>query len=374
MPSVPSADPAVPSAALPTAATLFEPLVLRSVTLRNRIALSPMCQYSAEDGVANDWHLVHYGSRAAGGAAAVLLEATAVSPEGRISPWDLGIWKEEQVAPLARVAAFVAARGAVPGIQIAHAGRKASTGRPWEGGGAVPPGPLGWTPVGPTAEPYAPGLNVPRPLDARGLEEVVQRFRAAARRALAAGFRLLEIHAAHGYLLHQFLSPLVNRRADSFGGGFENRTRLALEVIGAVREAWPADLPLWVRLSATDWAVGGWDVDEAARLAALLRETGVDLVDCSSGGAVPHQAMAIGPAYNVPFAARIRREARVRTGAVGLITEPDQASGILVRGEADVVLLGRQELREPYWPLRAARALGADAPWPVQYLRGRPEA
>ncbi len=357
---------------LPPAASLFEPLASRAVTLRNRLVMSPMCQYSATDGLAADWHFAHYGSRAAGGLGALLVEATAVAPEGRISPFDLGLWRDEQIAPLARVAAFVAAQGAVPGIQIAHAGRKACTARPWEGGGAVPLAAGGWTPVGPGEEPFAPAYHAPRALTASGVEGVVGAFAAAARRARQAGFELLEIHAAHGYLLHQFLSPLVNHRADGYGGAFANRARLTLEVARAVRATWPEALPLWMRISATDWAPGGWDVDEAVRLAVQLREEGVDLVDCSSGGAVAHQRVALGPGYQVPFAERVRREAGVCTGAVGLITEPEQAEAILRRGQADVVVLGRALLREPHWPLRAALVLGAEAAWPPQYLRAKP--
>ena len=359
-------------APLAASATLFEPLTLRSVTLRNRIVLSPMAQYSAEDGMANDWHFVHYASRAAGGLGAVVVEVTAVSPQGRICPGELGLWKDEQVAPLARLAALVAAQGAVAGIQIGHAGRKACTARPWEGGGAVPLDRGGWIPLGPGAEPFGPAYHAPRALTQAEIEALPAAFAEAARRAHQAGFRLLELHAAHGYLVHQFLSPLVNRRTDGHGGSFGNRARLALEITRVVRAAWPAELPLWVRLSATDWAAGGWDVDEAVRLAGLLRDEGVDLVDCSSGGAVAHQRVPATPAFQVPFADRIRREAGVRTGAVGLITLPAQADAILRAGQADVVLLGRALLRDPYWPLHAALALGVEGPWPVQYLRGTP--
>jgi 2,4-dienoyl-CoA reductase-like NADH-dependent reductase (Old Yellow Enzyme family) len=363
--AAPPADPLSPAA-------LFDPLTLRSVTLRNRIAVSPMCQYSCADGLASEWHLVHLGSRAVGGAGAVLVEASAVTPEGRISPQDMGIWKDEHVAPLARVAAFVRQHGAVAGIQLAHAGRKGSARRPWDGTGAAPASDGGWTPVGPGTEPFSPEYTAPRALSEVELAGVVDAFRLAARRALRAGFQLVEVHSAHGYLLHQFLSPLVNRRSDGWGGSFENRTRLALEVTRAVRAEWPAELPVWVRISATDWADGGWNPDDSVRLAALLREAGVDLVDCSSGGAVAHQKVALGPGYQVPFAERIRREAGVRTGAVGLITDPAQADAIVRAGRADVVLLAREELRDPYWPLHAARALGVDVPWPSQYLRAKP--
>jgi 2,4-dienoyl-CoA reductase-like NADH-dependent reductase (Old Yellow Enzyme family) len=357
---------------LPASASLFEPLALRTVTLRNRIALSPMAQYSASDGVAGDWHFVHYASRAAGGVGAVVVEATAVRPEGRISPGDLGLWDDGQVAPLARIAAAIAAQGAVPGIQLAHAGRKACIAPPWQGGEAVPLAQGGWTPLGPGEEPFGPACHRPRAMTAADVAGVVAAFAAATERARRAGFRFVEIHAAHGYLLHEFLSPLVNRRADAWGGPFEHRSRLPLEVTAAVRAAWPEELPLWVRISATDWAPGGWDVPEAVRLAARLREAGADLVDCSSAGAVATQRVETGPGYQVPFAERVRREAGVRTGAVGLITEPAQADAVLREGRADVVLLGRVLLREPYWPLRAAVELGVEGPWPVQYRRGRP--
>jgi 2,4-dienoyl-CoA reductase-like NADH-dependent reductase (Old Yellow Enzyme family) len=354
---------------------LFEPFTQRSVTLRNRIVMAPMCQYSAVDGLASDWHLVHDGGRAAGGLGAVIVEATAVAPEGRITWADLGLWDDAQVAPLARIAAFIESQGAVPALQIAHAGRKASTARPWEGGAPLAPAqaPRGWTPVAPSALPFAPGHTAPLALDEPGVARVIESFAAAARRARVAGFRIVEVHAAHGYLIHQFLSPLANRREDRWGGAFEGRARLALEVTRAVRAAWPAELPVWVRLSATDWAEGGWDVDETVRLAALLREVGADLIDVSSGGLTPAQRPMVAPGYQVPFAARVRREARVATGAVGLITEPAQAEAIVRGGEADVVLLGRELLRDPHWPLRAARALGAAGPWPPQYLRARPE-
>jgi 2,4-dienoyl-CoA reductase-like NADH-dependent reductase (Old Yellow Enzyme family) len=354
------------------AATLFEPLVLGSVTLRNRIVVAPMCQYSAVDGFATDWHLVHLGSRAVGGAGAVLVEATAVTPEGRISPQDLGLWKDGHIPPLARVAAFLEEQGTVAGVQLAHAGRKAGTRRPWEGSGAVPPAEGGWTPVGPGDEPFSPAYAKPQAMTEVDLAAVVESFRTAARRARHAGFRLVEVHAAHGYLLHQFLSPLVNRRTDRYGGAFANRARLALEVVRAVRREWPAGLPVWVRLSATDWAEGGWDPEQTVRLAALLRDEGVDLIDVSSGGAVAHQRMEPRPGYQVPFAERVRREAGMRTGAVGLITEPEHADAILRAGQADVILLARVELREPYWPLHAAQRLGAEIAWPPQYLRGKP--
>lgn len=353
---------------------LFAPLTLREVTLRNRIAVSPMCQYSAEDGLANDWHLVHLGARAAGGAGLVIAEATAVEARGRISPQDLGLWDDRHVEPLARIARFVSAQGAVPGIQLAHAGRKASTRRPWEGGGPLAPREGGWEVVGPSPIAFAEDYPVPVPLDEEGIRGVVRAFRDAAARALAAGFQVLEIHAAHGYLLHQFLSPLSNRRADRYGGAFENRIRLLCEVVEAVRAVWPERLPLFLRISATDWAEGGWDVEQSVELARRVRGLGVDLVDCSSGGIVPGVPVPARPGYQVPFAERIRREAGVATGAVGLITEPEQADAILREGKADLVLLARELLRNPHWPLHAAHRLGVPerAPWPPQYLRARP--
>ncbi len=351
---------------------LFEPLRLRGVTLRNRIGVSPMCQYSCVDGVATDWHLVHLGSRAVGGAGLVLTEATAVLPEGRISPEDLGLWSDAHAEPLARVAAFVKAQGAAPGVQLAHAGRKASTRRPWDGGKPLPPEDGGWRPVGPGPHAFAPAHAVPDALDGAGLVRIVDAFRQAAARALDAGFDVLELHAAHGYLLAEFLSPLVNRRDDAYGGSFEGRTRLLREVVGAVRGVWPERLPLLVRVSATDWVEGGWSGDDTVALARLLAPLGVDLIDCSSGGAVPDAKVPVGPGYQVPFAARVRREAGVPSATVGLITEPAQADAIVREGEADLVLLARELLRDPYWPLHAARALGHDLPWPPQYERAKP--
>ena len=352
-------------------AALFQPLAMRSLVLRNRIVVSPMCQYSAPEGIAGDWHLAHYGSLAAGGAAAVVFEATAVTPEGRISPGDLGLWNHAQVEPLARVARFVASQGAAPGIQLAHAGRKASTARPWDGGAPLAPAAGGWEVVGPAGVPYADGHPAPRALDEAGLFSVIEAFRDAAVRARTAGFRVVEIHGAHGYLVHQFLSPLVNTRTDRWGGSFGNRTRLALEVTRAVRGVWPAELPVWVRLSATDWADGGWDADQTVALAGLLKDAGADLVDCSSGGAVPWQKITPVAGYQVPFAERVRREAGIATGAVGIITDPEQAEAIVAEGRADVVLLARELLRDPHWPLRAAKSLGAEGPWPNPYLRAK---
>ncbi len=350
---------------------LFSPLTLRSLTLRNRIAVSPMCQYSAVDGRANDWHLVHLGARAAGGAGLVVFEATAVEARGRISPADLGLWDDAQVEPLARIVRFVEGQGAASCLQLAHAGRKASTAPPWEGGGPVAPSAGGWLPVAPSALPFRDGDAAPHALDAGELRAVVQAFAAAARRATAAGFRAVEIHAAHGYLLHQFLSPLSNRRADAYGGSFENRTRLVREVVSAVRAEWPEPLPVIVRISATDWVEGGWDVAQSVELARGLAPLGVELVDVSSGGLVPTAQVPAGPGYQAGFAERIRREAHVATGAVGMISAPEQADHVIRSGQADLVLMARELLRDPHFPLRAARALGQDGPWPKQYLRAR---
>ena len=352
--------------------TLFEPLALRGITLKNRIIVSPMCQYSAVDGFANDWHLVHLGSRAVGGAGLILTEAAAVSPEGRISPEDLGIWQDEHVPMLRRINEFIIAQGSVPGVQLAHAGRKASTYRPWSGAGAVPASAGGWPVVGPSAGPFADNYPQPEALNATGIQKVVADFRAAAQRALAAGFQVIELHAAHGYLLHEFLSPLSNQRTDAYGGSFENRIRLLLEVVAATREVWPAELPLLVRLSVTDWTEGGWNADESTQLAAMLKVRGVDLLDCSTGGNVPKAPIPVGPGYQVQFAESIRRETGLLTGAVGLITTPAEAEAILANGQADVVLLARAFLREPYFPLLAAQELGVAVEWPAQYERGKP--
>jgi 2,4-dienoyl-CoA reductase-like NADH-dependent reductase (Old Yellow Enzyme family) len=352
---------------------LFEPLSLRDLTLANRIVVSPMCQYSSVDGFSNDWHFVHLATRAVGGAALVFTEASAVTAAGRISPQDLGIYDDAHVAGLERIVRFIHAQGARAGIQIAHAGRKGSTVRPWEGAGEVPPSAGGWTPVGPTTDPFTAGYPTPRALPATEIAAIVDAFRQAARRALAAGFDVVEIHAAHGYLVHEFLSPLVNTRTDEYGGSFDNRVRLGLEVAEAVRSEWPDRSPLFVRVSATDWKEGGWDIEQCVELARRLRERGVDLIDCSSAGAVHDARIPIGPGYQVDFAERIKREAGVATGAVGLITDPQQADAI-VRGErADCVLIARELLRDPYWPLHAARELGHLTPWPAQYLRAAPQ-
>ena len=353
-------------------AHLFAPLPLRGVTLRNRIAVAPMCQYSSVDGHATDWHLVHLGARAVGGAALVLTEATAVLPEGRISPHDLGIWADAHVPMLSRIAAFVAAQGAVPGIQLAHAGRKASVARPWEGGRALDEAAGGWRPVvGPGDLPFGDASPRPEALDEAGIARVIDAFAAAARRARRAGFRVAEVHAAHGYLLHSFLSPLANRRTDRWGGPFENRVRLLCAATEAVRAEWAADDPVLVRLSATDWTEGGWTADDSVAAARLLAPLGVDLIDCSSGGIAPRIPIPVGPGYQVWLAERVRREAGVPSGAVGLLTEPAQADQVIRLGQADLVLLARELLRDPHWPLRAAAALGHDGPWPDQYVRAR---
>jgi 2,4-dienoyl-CoA reductase-like NADH-dependent reductase (Old Yellow Enzyme family) len=351
---------------------LFEPLRLRDVTFRNRVFLSPMCQYSARDGLAGEWHRMHYGARAAGGVGLVMVEATAVAPEGRISPGDLGLWNDAQAEALAPLAAFVRFQGAVAGIQLAHAGRKGSCDLPWLGGAPVGAAQGGWPVVGPSPVPFGPSHPVPRELGEGELDALVEAFAAAARRALAAGFQVAEVHMAHGYLLHEFLSPLSNRRADAFGGDWENRARFPLRVAEAVRRAWPAELPLFARVSATDWMEGGWTPEDTIRLARALKSLGVDLVDCSAGGLVPEARPPEGPGYQVPFAAAVRREAGVPTAAVGYVTAPAQAEQIVATGLADAVCLGRELLRNPSWPLAAALALGAEGPWPLPYLRARP--
>ena len=362
--SEPTASPS------PEAPGLFTPLALRGVTFRNRVGVSPMCQYSATDGMADDWHVVHLGSRAVGGAGLVIAEATAVTPEGRISPGDLGIWSDAHAEALARCAHFIERQGAVAGIQLAHAGRKASTAAPWTGQRYLEPEAGGWRPIlAPSAVPFSSSSPTPEALDEAGIGRVVDAFREGARRAREAGFRVVEIHAAHGYLLHQFLSPLSNQRTDEYGGSFEGRARLVRRVVAEVRRVWPEDLPLFVRISATDWAPGGWDAEQSVELARVLRGDGVDLVDCSTGGLVPGVQIPVGPGYQVEFAERVRREAGVATAAVGLITEAAQADAVIREGRADLVLLARQLLRDPYWPLRAARQLGAEAEWPVQYGR-----
>ncbi|MCR5888252.1 NADH:flavin oxidoreductase/NADH oxidase [Hymenobacter sp. J193] len=353
-------------------AALFTPLTLRGLTLKNRLAVSPMCMYSATDGFANDWHLVHLGSRAVGGAGLVVQEATAVAPEGRITPADLGIWQDEHVPFLRRITDFIKAQGAVAGIQLAHAGRKASHASPWQGGAVVPEENGGWTTVAPSALPFTDDEPAPQALSLAEIQWLIDDFRAAAGRALLAGYQLIELHAAHGYLLHEFLSPLSNQRTDDYGGSFNNRIRLLLEVVAATRAVWPEELPLLVRISATDWTPGGWTDEDSVALAAQLKTKGVDLIDCSTGGNVPQAAIPVGPLYQVQFAERIRRETGLPTGAVGLITSAAEAETIIATGQADLVLLARELLRDPYFPLHAAHELGAEVAWPDQYLRARP--
>ncbi len=367
MPSV--AEPTPAAVPVITTAALFHPITLRGVTARNRIAVSPMCMYSATDGFASDWHLVHLASRAVGGAGIVMAEATAVAPEGRISPGDLGIWSDTHVEALSRIARSIRDNGAVAAIQLAHAGRKASAARPWEGGRQLALDAGGWQTVAPSAVLFHDADRPPAALDAHGVTTVIAGFQAATRRVIAAGFQIIEIHAAHGYLLHEFLSPLSNHRTDAYGGSFDNRTRLLREVVATVRAAMPTDAALFVRLSATDWAPGGWSVDDTVALSRMLPALGVDLVDCSSGGLVRTQQILDGPGYQVPFAARVRREAGIPSGAVGRITSAAQAESILASGEADIVLLARELLRDPYWPIHAAKALGVPPAWPIQYVR-----
>jgi len=353
---------------------LFEPLQVRGVTFSNRLFVSPMCEYSSTDGFANDWHFVHLGSRAVGGAALVFTEATAVTPEGRISPEDLGIWKNEHVDMLSRIVRFVHEQGSIAGMQLAHAGRKASTLRPWSGEGEAGESAGGWKNV------YAPSPiafkdNYPQPIEMSraDIDATVAAFAAAAGRALAAGFRVIEIHAAHGYLIHEFLSPLSNRRTDAHGGSFDNRTRLVRDIAQAIRRVWPDHLPLFTRISATDWTEGGWDIEQSVELARQLKPLGVDLIDCSSGGNVATARIPLGPGYQTPFAERLRRDAGILTGSVGLITTATQAEHIIGSGQADAVLLARELLRDPYFPMRAARELGHEITWPAQYLRAGPQ-
>jgi 2,4-dienoyl-CoA reductase-like NADH-dependent reductase (Old Yellow Enzyme family) len=351
---------------------LFDPLSLRSITFRNRIFVSPMCQYSSDNGMPNDWHLVHLGSRAVGGAALVIVEASGVTPKGRITDWDSGIWSSAHADAFRRITQFIDAQGAVAGIQLAHAGRKASTDKPWLGGKPILEGPHFWTPDAPSAVPFAEGWVVPHELTLAEIDEIVEQFEASTQYALDAGFRVIEIHAAHGYLLHEFLSPFANQRDDEYGGSLENRMRLTLRITETVRRRWPSDLPLFVRISASDWAKGGWDLAQSIELSKRLRDLGVDLIDCSSGGMVPHQKIELGPGYQVPFATAIRAQANIPTGAVGMITEPRQAEGILRDGSADAVFLARQLLRDPYWPLHAAKELGIEVDyWPPQYARAK---
>jgi 2,4-dienoyl-CoA reductase-like NADH-dependent reductase (Old Yellow Enzyme family) len=347
---------------------LFSPLKIRGIALRNRVVMSPMCQYCASEGMADDWHLVHLGSRAVGGVALVIVEATAVTRDGRITPGDMGIWSDAHVEPLARIARFVHGQGAVAGIQLAHAGRKASCDLPWKGGARLKtPAEGGWTVVAPSPISFNEGDPLPLGLDKAGIDGVVEAFEAAAVRALDAGFRVIEIHSAHGYLLHEFLSPLSNHRDDEYGGSLENRMRLLLRVAERLRNRMPDELPLFVRISATDWVEGGWDIEQSVVLAGRLKELGVDLIDCSSGALTPKARIPVGKGYQVPFARRIRDEAGVMTGTVGMITETNHANEIITGGDADLVFLARELLRKPYWALHAAQELEVEPPWPTQY-------
>ncbi|MDB5356332.1 MAG: NADH:flavin oxidoreductase/NADH oxidase [Phycisphaerales bacterium] len=351
---------------------LFTPLKLRGLEFRNRVFISPMCQYSSDDGMPNDWHLVHLGSRAVGGAGLVMVEATAVSPEGRISPADSGMWSPEHAQAFKRITKFIKENGAAPGVQLAHAGRKGSTAPPWDGGKAVGPDHGGWQPLAPSAIPFDKDYPMPRAMTLADIDALVAQFAASTKWSREAGFEVVEIHAAHGYLLHEFLSPLSNHRTDEYGGSFANRIRLPLRVARAVRETWPRNLPVFMRISATDWVDGGWDLSQSVELSRALKDVGIDLIDCSSGGLVPYAKIPVSPSYQVPFSDTIRKEAGIATGAVGMITEPHQAEEIVASGKADVVLIARELLRDPYWPLHAAMALGVDVPWPIQYSRAKP--
>ena len=352
-------------------ANLFQPIQIKNVQLKNRIVVSPMCEYSSIDGFSNDWHLVHLGSRAVGGAGLIITEATAVSPEGRISPDDLGIWKDEHIEGLKRITAFIELQGSIAGMQLAHAGRKASNSSPWKGARMLSLEEGGWQTVAPEAKPFRPDERAPIALDKAGIEKVKSDFKAAAARALQAGFKVMELHGAHGYLLHQFFSPLSNQRTDEYGGSFENRIRLLTEVVDSVKEVWPENLPLFVRMSATDWTEGGWTVEDAVELSKVLKAKGVDLIDCSTGGNVPKAKIPVGPGYQVPFAETIKKEADILTGAVGMITTAQQSEEIITSGKADVVIIAREFLRDPYFPLHAAKTLGADVKWPDQYERAK---
>ncbi len=353
-------------------ALLFEPFSVRSILLKNRIVVSPMCEYSSENGFANDWHLVHLGSRAVGGAGLIFTEATAVSPEGRISPDDLGIWKDEHIEFLKRITTFISKQGAVPGMQLAHAGRKASHTSPWKGSRPLTQEEGGWVTLAPSAIPFKEGDLLPKEMRLEDIEQLKRDFRDAARRALQAGFKLIEIHAAHGYLLNEFLSPLSNHRSDDYGGSFENRVRLLLEVVDEIRSVLQESLPLFVRISASEWIEGGWTIEDSIQLVKLLKDKGVDVVDCSSGGNTHHQKILVQPLYQVPFAERIKKESGMPTAAVGLITTAEEAENILQQGQADLIILARQFLRDPYFPLHAAKKLNTDVPWPLQYERAKP--
>lgn len=350
---------------------LFTPLTLRELSIRNRIFVSPMCQYSSREGMPSDWHLVHLGSRAVGGAGLVMVEASAVSPQGRISPDDSGMWNSEHAKAFAPIARFISEQGAVPAIQLAHAGRKASTDLPWKGSGPLDAKNRGWQTIAPSALSFAPGHPVPREATAQDLEITLGQFASAARRSVEAGFQVVEIHMAHGYLLHEFLSPISNRRTDDFGGSLENRLRFPLRVVQAVRDIWPEHLPVFVRISASDWMEGGWDLGQTLELARRLKLIGIDLIDCSSGGLAPEAAPPFGPGFQTPFASAVREQVGIATGAVGFITDAAQAEQIVSTGLADAVFLARGMLRDPYWPLHAAKALGVDVGWPLQYERAK---
>ena len=349
---------------------LFSPLTIKNITFRNRIVMSPMCQYSSAEGFSNDWHLVHFGSRAVGGVGLVIVEATAVSPEGRITPGDLGLWNDEHIHGLRQIADFMHQQGAVAGIQLAHAGRKASCAVPREGGKQLDENHGGWQTVAPSGIPFTAGDRPPESLSKGGIGKVISDFKEATGRARTAGFKVVEIHSAHGYLLHEFLSPLSNQRSDEYGGSFENRTRLLREVISAVKPVWPDENPLFVRISSTDWTEGGWTLEESVKLSFILKDMGVDLIDCSSGGNIPDVKIPVGPGYQVPFSEAIRKTG-ILTGAVGFITAARQCELILQEEKADLVILARELLRNPYFPLNAARELDVDIPWPVQYLRSK---
>ena len=350
---------------------LFSPLKIRSIELKNRIVVSPMCQYSSKDGFANDWHLVHLGSRAVGGAALVISEATAVSPAGRISPEDLGIWKDEQIPFLKRITSFIEEQGSIAGIQLAHAGRKASHASPWNGGKVILEEQGGWQTVAPSAIAFSDGEPLPKELTIQEIDKIKTDFKHAAARALRAGFKVIELHAAHGYLLHEFLSPHSNKRNDKYGGTFENRILFLLELIETVREVWPLELPLFVRISATEWTEGTWSENDSVKLATILKEKTVDLIDCSTGGNIPHVKIPLVPMYQVPFAEQVKKESGILTGAVGLITTQEEANGIIESGQADLVFMARELLRDPYFPLKAAHQLNADVMWPEQYERAK---
>lgn len=351
---------------------LFSPLRLRGIEFKNRIFLSPMCQYSSEEGMPTDWHLVHLGSHAVGGVSLVMVEATGVSPEGRISPWDSGIWSDRHVQAFKRITAFIEGQGAVPGIQLAHAGRKASTDVPWRGEKPLAINEGGWQPLAPSPIPFGDTSPVPHEMTKEDLKEVISQFVAGTRRSMEAGFKVIEIHMAHGYLLHEFLSPISNQRMDEYGGSLQNRARFPLSAAKAVRESWPSGLPLFVRISCTDWVEGGWNLAQSVEFSRGLKEIGVDLIDCSSGGLVPHAKIPVGPGYQTPFAAEIRSRVGIATGTVGLITHPVQAEQILSTGQADVIFIARELLRDPYWPLHASKTLNVDVSWPSQYLRAKP--